>query len=335
MALALAEKEAPERVEAALADSIANRPEHPALRELRENSNYLTPQAGMFTTDTRTALTIVVRKILLNWLVIVPALTLVAMASELLASFGALLSPDVTPWFYAVGAIFLALATLYAYSQLPGSLGMDPNRKTIAVVGVGFVLLWALLLPLAYAPYSQDNNLDPPFPIWSELFDSKNWFGNSPLAPVLWSASAAFGSLVAVEARWCWKTPLIVLTNVLIAALIALLSIQILALGVYLFARIEPTYRLDLLVTCGPPLVVITALVATTLFVGLRKVAIGGAHDREWLARLSALKVSRDCCGWCSPRFACWCRKRCSTARACWSSWSAASSPRSPDRSRC
>jgi hypothetical protein len=50
-------------------------PEPSPLRHLREYSNYLTPRLGLFSADTWTAAALVIRNLLLNWLVLVPALT--------------------------------------------------------------------------------------------------------------------------------------------------------------------------------------------------------------------------------------------------------------------
>ncbi len=49
-------------------------PEPQPIRNLREYSNYLTPKLGLFSADTWTAAAMVVRNMLLNWLVILPAL---------------------------------------------------------------------------------------------------------------------------------------------------------------------------------------------------------------------------------------------------------------------
>jgi hypothetical protein len=47
-------------------------PEPPALRYLRENSNFLTPEVGLMSADTWTFLAIYVRNLLLNWSVLIP-----------------------------------------------------------------------------------------------------------------------------------------------------------------------------------------------------------------------------------------------------------------------
>jgi hypothetical protein len=62
-------------------------PEPQPIRNLREYSNYLTPKLGLFSADTWTAAAMVVRNMLLNWLVILPALAAVVAIPWLFLAF--------------------------------------------------------------------------------------------------------------------------------------------------------------------------------------------------------------------------------------------------------
>jgi hypothetical protein len=58
------------------------------LRHLREYSNYLTPKVGLFSADTWTALSIVLRNMAVNfWLILLPTLALLVIGIKLLALF--------------------------------------------------------------------------------------------------------------------------------------------------------------------------------------------------------------------------------------------------------
>ena len=59
--------------------------EPPPLAHLRNYSNYLTPRVGLFSADTWTAVAIVMRNIVVNWLILLPALALLVIAVKLLA----------------------------------------------------------------------------------------------------------------------------------------------------------------------------------------------------------------------------------------------------------
>jgi hypothetical protein len=62
--------------------------EPPPLRHLREYSNYLTPKVGLFSADTWTALSIVLRNMAVNfWLILAPTLALLVIGIKLLALF--------------------------------------------------------------------------------------------------------------------------------------------------------------------------------------------------------------------------------------------------------
>lgn len=54
------------------------------IRHLRDYSNYLTPKLGMFSADTWTAFAIVMRNILVNWLILMPALALLVILMKLM-----------------------------------------------------------------------------------------------------------------------------------------------------------------------------------------------------------------------------------------------------------
>ncbi len=59
--------------------------EPPPLEHLRGYSNYLTPKLGLFSADTWTALAIVLRNIVVNWLILMPFFVLLVIGVKLLA----------------------------------------------------------------------------------------------------------------------------------------------------------------------------------------------------------------------------------------------------------
>src|SRR5215218_5671225 len=72
---------------------VGRRDDHPDIEPgeiawLRAFSNYLTPKLGLFSADTWTAVALFVRNLILNWLVIIPALCLLLFAIKL-ATVGA------------------------------------------------------------------------------------------------------------------------------------------------------------------------------------------------------------------------------------------------------
>ncbi|HKU15269.1 MAG TPA: patatin-like phospholipase family protein [Steroidobacteraceae bacterium] len=96
-------------------------PEPQPIRNLREYSNYLTPKLGLFSADTWTAAAMVVRNMLLNWLVLLPALgALVAIPWLFLAVV------ENNALFASLDGAFVALATA---TELLASIMVFRSRR--------------------------------------------------------------------------------------------------------------------------------------------------------------------------------------------------------------
>ena len=89
---------------------------------LRSYSNYLTPRTGLFSADTWAALALYVRNLMLNWLVILPALCLglFAVKGGALAAFWlSLLRVEYPRWFIIAGVISMVIALRFALLNRP------------------------------------------------------------------------------------------------------------------------------------------------------------------------------------------------------------------------
>ncbi len=96
-------------------------PEPQPVRNLREYSNYLTPKLGLFSADTWTAAAMVVRNMLLNWLVILPALAALVAIPWLFLAVVENNGP-----FAALDGAFVVLATL---TELVASILVFRSRR--------------------------------------------------------------------------------------------------------------------------------------------------------------------------------------------------------------
>lgn len=126
------------------------RPEPGPLRHLREYSNYLTPRLGLFSPDTWTAAALVVRNLLLNWLVLVPALTAFVGIPQVLfivASGSSVSEP--WGWWAIRCALILALWTSVAIYHF--RLERRKPAPAARIVWFGVVPLWLASLCLALA----------------------------------------------------------------------------------------------------------------------------------------------------------------------------------------
>lgn len=112
----------PRRAGASLNRNIPGQPEDDPIAFLGKYSNYLAPQLGLFSADFWVILTIWLRNMTLNQLILVPFLASVMTAAVLLASF---LMPGQLGWWgatilAAAGFVLLTAAVLNAGSNLRG-----------------------------------------------------------------------------------------------------------------------------------------------------------------------------------------------------------------------
>ena len=109
--------------------------EPPPIRHLRAYSSYLTPKLGLTSADTWAAVTQVVRNLVLNWLILVPAICLVVLAVKIVASLlhTAVLvsSPIATVLAVVLVLVFAGWSLGYKLLRLygPAPAGSDANAK--------------------------------------------------------------------------------------------------------------------------------------------------------------------------------------------------------------
>ncbi|ADB40021.1 patatin-like phospholipase family protein [Spirosoma linguale] len=108
------------------------------IRHLRQFSNYLSPQLGLFSADTWTLVATYTRNLLLIWLVILPflaALAAVPWVGVTLAS--AKLNPGDTIWFWIMGSLLAVagalsvMAVYFVHSYIPTPETKKPSEKKL------------------------------------------------------------------------------------------------------------------------------------------------------------------------------------------------------------
>ncbi len=124
-------------------------PEAPSLTHLREYSNYLTPRVGLFSADTWTAGALIVRNLLLNWLVLLPALAAVISIPQvgLIVASGATESVEWAQWgLWAAAASALFSGTMIYHFR--NQRRVPPDERRIVLFGVAPLWLSSLFLAL-------------------------------------------------------------------------------------------------------------------------------------------------------------------------------------------
>ena len=190
-----------------------------AVARLREDSNYLTPQLGVASPDTWTAIVLWLRNVLLNWLVLLPSLLIAVLVPNLYFDLlGAVSKP--AGWVAAVLAFACLLVSTYgACVHLPTHRGSTRDRGQIKREIIWPALGWAALLPIAMAPY-----------VPTSPTDGSPW----PAALILFVATWVTAIAGYLGAMWrCWRDDgNAFLANVGVWVAVAAVSSAFLAAGV-------------------------------------------------------------------------------------------------------
>lgn len=286
-------------------------PDPPAIQHLREYSNFITPKAGFLTADTWTFITIYLRNLLLNWLVLIPLLAAVLGLPRLLEAV--YLAQPVTPQaldlfgyacglrhlFLFFGAALLILSLTYIGLSRPGVNKQLIERSSFwrKRLQQGSFLKWCLV-PLVCGVALLTT-------FWAWLLDDpssslKCWqfilFG----AAIPFLASAVYAFVLQRYRHWkeftSWEILIILILLVVGVAGGALAYVIAHAYAASGAKWLDPnasnvtdswqTWGTELYTCLAVPLLLLVILLATTLFIGLTSRARGiDDEDREWWAR--------------------------------------------------
>ena len=279
------------------AQILAN-PADPRLAELRSYTNYLTPSPGLSSADTWAGIVLWVRNTLLNWLVFGPALFAAALAPIALERVIVGATSAIGWAALALGLFLLLCATIAACIALPGHgyrLFGSPRGGPTPVGGVAGpeirdvivipVLLWSLLLPVWVRAVVRHDAPLLPLEFFSWQFEAVS----AAVVIVLLAGYVLAMYLLAMGRRRGFHDrdmpPFI--TNLPWWMLAAVTAAAVLWTGLWLGQSVDLVW----LVVLGPVWVVLSHVLQSTVYVGLRRAFAFGDLDREWLARLNAQKV--------------------------------------------
>lgn len=170
-------------------------PEPQPIRHLREYTSYLTPSYG-FTLDTMTLIAIVLRNLLLNWMILVPAVVVLFCAPELIFQISASVPLGMSEWFsrYSVGmaSVLMTWVTLFvAWSTFrPASATKNPesvgrtSREMVNLVLPLTLAAWILAEGWAWASHDQPSIRS------TSLLDIAWHFSLFPILPLMAMAVA-------------------------------------------------------------------------------------------------------------------------------------------------
>jgi hypothetical protein len=262
--------------------------EPPELSWLRAYSNYLTARVGLGSADTWTGVAIFLRNLLLNWLVIVPAVAFVLVLLKLIASLAVWIARMDNAWWphalvAVAGVAFLIVAQAFTTRHRPTMRGLDgssPQDDKDNVDQTTFLrhyLIWGFLSAFCVTSFLTSH-------VGTHLTG-----GPSVWPPII--VGALFG-LVIFAVGWIagWPsrgTP----KDFGLWALSGLVYGGLVGFGAHLFTWMSPytggqsIWLILLPVIFGVPWVLISQLFAEMVFVGLASYENHSDSDREWLGR--------------------------------------------------
>jgi len=293
----------------AVMTALGNEDEPAEIKNLRENSNYLTPRVGIGSNDTWTAIAISFRNISLNWLLFGPLLVLVALIPNIFLTsvvafpWRVAATPGLLEGFLALGALGLGVASWFTVRALP-SYGPGVKVRPGGADGwlmkriVGPLILWA-----AAGTYA----------LGYDLWISPYWLGTAGAAFALVSFGGMFLGLFAAGLtlnrkghEHDYRGNFLHDVPVWLAAM--LFGIAAVLVGARLYQALfgfppsplppaeqfATSGRAVFLATMAPLWLMGSHLVSAIVLAGFRSSAGASSQpdsDREWLARLSAVKI--------------------------------------------
>ena len=255
---------------------------------LRAYSNYLTPRVGIGSADSWTGVAIFLRNLLLNWLVIIPAIALLLLAFKLVATIFVALERVADAWWphllIAAGGVALLIVSQAfttrnrptrrdLYGTIEAARASSVNRATFLRRG----LLWSILSATLLTSFLTSH-------VGAQLAS-----GVSTYTAII--VGGAVG-IVIFAGGWLAGNPLNWKAGDLGRwAASGLVYGGLLGLGAHLFTLLAP-YSGDgsiwiILdpVIFGVPWVLVAQLFAEMVFVGLTSYEKDSDADREWLGR--------------------------------------------------
>ena len=276
------------RVEALLSEH-----EPGPINRLRDKTNYLTPKPGPASADTWAGVALYVRNMVLNWIIFLPVFLLIALlpifhrtliwwaGNAMTASHAWSIGPLIVLMLLLGYGVFQTCRWLPSHREASQRIGPENQRtyfrmiNTITVVALG----WALLLPIWLQTLLSELKLGP-------------WFHPSLVIPGFYFVVVACAYALAARRRSDDPAPDLFTANAahwLCATLGAALFMGVVlhVLLVYGPCLVANDLVADVLTLAGPIVLLGIFLAQTTFYLGLRREALYGALDREWLARLN------------------------------------------------
>jgi hypothetical protein len=277
---------------------------HP-IRHLRAYSSYLTPKVGLVSADTWAAVAIIVRNILLNWLILVPAIFLPVVAVKFSGSiahtavfFREAHGSDLAGWISPAIAIAWVLLTAMSFAHKLRKLYSGDNSENAAREQAAFLVRSLLPAVASGACFAWLANCEgsPALPLYrlfigpaDQLSECGGLIAMIVLALVTYTCAIVTTWACAHwrqrKLLWCGK-------DVLSWMAAAVVSGVLVWLGAWVYgAKTVSPDRQIWLVIFGMPWFLLSMLAGQIIYVMLRSYSKKGDFEREWLGRAGGWNV--------------------------------------------
>jgi hypothetical protein len=308
------------------AEEAESKREPKQIRALRENSNFITPRVGISSNDTWTAISISARNIAVNWLLFAPLFLLVAIIPNIFSAmlnWLAITAPGregaIVYVPFGLSLVCAIVAAWHTCRALPSYRPVNALHGEVHGAGDGWLLarvvkwlvLWAMFgtmtlwvghlaaLPAASANAGLATLAITNFAGSLQFLTSGFGFALASMLVALAALTLSGATLPRSEEKeknyrgafwgdlWVWT----------VAFATAALTVPV---GLALFASYaggaSPAWKLALFATLGPLWLMGSQLMIAFVFAAFRKskgAPVNADADREWIARLSAVKVKQ------------------------------------------
>ena len=278
-----------------------------AIGWLRSYSNYLTPRLGALSADTWATVALSVRNLILNWLVILPAVCSLILVVKIVGIGSDWLTRP-SQWALPLDIVFVSLGTaclvkalaFTAHNRPSRDPGHPPSQRHVIWHGTVYSIAASVFIVQFMASDNFDNYFLKGGECCVAQFPSSDFLGITAADHTLiyFIASGAFCGVVIYAVSWLigWPRRKDVLDFITWSAAGAVFG-TLTALGLYFWVQIPEqgififsSVVFDLVF--GIPWILLSLTIAEMIFVGLASYQPRSDEDREWLGRASGLLLA-------------------------------------------
>ncbi|MBB4374115.1 hypothetical protein GGD63_006944 [Bradyrhizobium sp. cir1] len=262
---------------------------HSPVAHLWRYSRYLAPRAGLLSTDFLTLITLYVRNLLLNWLVLIPFVAIGIVAIKAIAVISWSTSPSSSGMLVSLAVMFAGWALLDSLLQRPGWEVRSAGAIPFGVAELLPMLLGAICATMAMLSNKSDiddngSRVILDFAMCGAALAATAWLFAYYFANFARNRSKSVEFNVVDASSERTITHHVVIAGLAFAVSGAFVGVLFALITVHT-ADLRDDLAVSAIITLGPSVVILALFAGELLYVGLTSYAPWGDAEREWLAR--------------------------------------------------